>query len=441
MSLIMDALKRTQQLRLKESKGTPFFKNPSPKDGRARKSLRKRWIAIGAVLVSLVIVIFVFLRPSAPPLAPETGRPVAIIEKKALLPVVEKKPQEPAEEIPSLESISRQKEMESVKSSEGPKDTLSHAKEILGQSKVAQEEKPTSGMRPSVDEKKEEPPERPPPEKKEVMKANLPIPRSTVQDLSAAGRRKPSYKRSVKKDLSSTPTHLSSLKEEGLSKPSAVEKGEEKDQPITTEAIRYFNLGICFYNQRETPKAIQAYQKAIELNRAYIEAYNNLGIIYQEAGDFNRAIEVYQKAIEINPQYEKAYNNLGILFLLKGRVEEATEAFQKALTINPSNVESLINLGVLFRQQGQSEKAIEFYQKALTINPLRGETHYNIALLYEEMDEVDLAVDHYGKFIQLSSKTHPVLTSKVQGHLNDLLRVRNNKEGLNGQGFKTGSRE
>ena len=102
MSLIMDALKRTQQLRLKDSKETPFFKNPPAKNKKSPRSSGKRWAVIGAVLASLVIAVFVFLRPASPPSTPKPGQAVALIEKKAPLPVVEKKPQEPLKEMASL---------------------------------------------------------------------------------------------------------------------------------------------------------------------------------------------------------------------------------------------------------------------------------------------------------------------------------------------------
>jgi tetratricopeptide (TPR) repeat protein len=406
MSLIMDALKRAQQLRLKESKGTPFFKNSPSKNSGNRTGLGKRWIVIGAILSSLVIVVFVFFRTLSTPLTSKPERAVALIQKKVPLPVVEKKPPEPLKGIAIPESTEGPKETLSPNAIEGPKD-------ILSQSKGLQEAKAPLAIEPSIVKKKEEPPKKQVSAKKKVREVKLSTPRPKERNLSPVEQVKPSLP--------------ASLKEEALSKPTETEREEAKDRTITAEAIHHFNLAVSLSNQRETLRAIQAYQKAIELNPAYVEAYNNLGIIYQETGDLDRAFQVYQKATEINPQYEKAYNNLGILLLLKGRLEEATEAFQKALTINPNNVESLINLGVLFRKQGQSDKGIEFYQKALVINPLRGETHYNIGLLYEEMENVELAIDHYQKFIQLSSKTYPVLASKVQRRVSNLLKVINNK--------------
>ncbi|MEW6375390.1 MAG: tetratricopeptide repeat protein, partial [Thermodesulfobacteriota bacterium] len=224
-----------------------------------------------------------------------------------------------------------------------------------------------------------------------------------------------------------SPAPSTSLKEKTSAKGIEVKREPDKDRPFASEILHHFNSGVQFYNQREFSKAIQAYQKVVELDTTYIEAYNNLGIIYQEMGDLESAFKAFQKSIEINPRYEKAFNNLGIVFYTSGRHEEAVVAFQKALTINPNNIESHINLGILFKKQGESGKAIESFQKALSINPLCGEIHYNIAILYEQLENIDLAIGHYRQFIQISSKSHPALVSKVQKHLNELMKGRKDK--------------
>jgi tetratricopeptide (TPR) repeat protein len=53
---------------------------------------------------------------------------------------------------------------------------------------------------------------------------------------------------------------------------------------------------------------------------------------------------------------------------------------------------------------------------------------YNIALLYEQLENLELAISHYQQFIQLSSKSHPELVSKVQRHFNALVESRRNKK-------------
>ncbi len=106
------------------------------------------------------------------------------------------------------------------------------------------------------------------------------------------------------------------------------------------EAIKNFNAGVNYYQKRNLGQALQAYKKALQHDARFLEAYNNLALIYQEMGDLDQARETLQKAIEINAHYEKAWNNLGIILLLQNRYREAKEVFEKLLLLNPHHAES-----------------------------------------------------------------------------------------------------
>ena len=81
MSLIIDALKRAQQLRLNGSEGSPILKVSYPKKKRGGR-FKKRWIPVGAGLISLCVVLFVFLRPAPSPLATQTNKIIVPVERK-----------------------------------------------------------------------------------------------------------------------------------------------------------------------------------------------------------------------------------------------------------------------------------------------------------------------------------------------------------------------
>jgi tetratricopeptide (TPR) repeat protein len=394
MSLIIDALKKAQQLRFKGSEGNPILKYPHPDKKRGRGS-KKQWSLIGAGLVSFCILLFILLRPSSPPLATQSNRVIIPMEKKTSGQVVEKISPEPSK-----------KDEEPLPTGQAGAEGLPHVGAALsGHSPQSQGEKVFSKTQPSFNEKREE---------------------TLVKQVTEEEKSKPRKKTVAEKSLPPFPP--ATQKEEAPPKSIGVEQEGEKDSTLTSDVLIHFNSGVSFYNQREFSKAIQAYQKVIELDPTYVEAYNNMGIIYQMLGNADRAFGAYQKATEINPRYEKGYNNLGILLLLKGRYEEALEAFAKALAVNPNNIESHINLGILYKKKGQWEKATESYQRALAIDPLHKETHYNIALLYEQLENLELAISHYQQFIQLSSKSHPELVSKVQRHLNTLAEARRSKK-------------
>ena len=382
----MDALKKAQQLRSKESKGGPFFKQ-----GRGNRGPdKRRWIIIGGsvagILILLLIFWWVFLRDATPP----PQQTVRLVEMKPTLPETEKISPEVRKE------AEKPAPMEEPKPS--PPEVQPSPLQILKENE------------PAIEKRKEEKISiKPIPEKR--------ITRSPQQEIKTAVEEK-----------SPPPSPSSPLKEEMTPKPVALVQELGKERPLTLEVIQHFNSGVTFYHQKEMAKAIQAYQKVIEIDPNYIEAYNNLGIIYQEMGDLESALKTYRRAIEINPKYEKGLNNIGILLHLKGEDEKALEAFNKVLAINPSHIESLINLGTLYKKKGQSEKGIESYQKALAINPHHGETHYNLGLLYEQIGKTDLAIHHYQQFVLLSSSSYPELASRVNRHIVQLMKIKSGKK-------------
>ena len=52
----------------------------------------------------------------------------------------------------------------------------------------------------------------------------------------------------------------------------------------------------------------------MECNPKYESAAYNLAIMYKAMDNIPKAIEFYEKAIEINPRYSYAYNNLGNIY-------------------------------------------------------------------------------------------------------------------------------
>jgi Flp pilus assembly protein TadD len=419
MSLIIDALKKTQQLRLNGIGGSPTLKAPLP-NKKSGRNPKKQWILIGSGLVSLCILLLVFLRPDSLPLATQTNGAIVPMEKKPYAPAAKKISSEPPKEVLSLPKDEEPLAVGSAPnlprsgqalnpaiggttSKQAATQGSPHARVALSDhpSRPVEEKVPLTTKPPLTEKEggsltRQAPEENklPPPKKTVTEKSSLPIPPMTQN-------------------------------EEPSPMPIAVEQERKKDHTLASEVLTHFNSGVAFYNRKEFSKAIQAYQKVIEMDPTYVEAYNNLGIVYQTMGDVERAFGAYQKSTEVNPRYEKGYNNLGLLFLLQGRYEEAREAFQKALAISSNNIESHINLGILFRRKGQWEKAIESYQKALAIDPLHREAHYNVALLHEQLEDVELAISHYRQFIELSSKSYPELVLRVQRHLNALMKAKN----------------
>ncbi len=90
-------------------------------------------------------------------------------------------------------------------------------------------------------------------------------------------------------------------------------------------AEEHFKKGFEYQNQGDLDKALEEYQKALQLNPNYVKVYTNVGTIYLEKKDYDQAIQQFKRVIELNYYDTKAHYNLGLAYLYKGEKDMAQE--------------------------------------------------------------------------------------------------------------------
>ncbi len=95
------------------------------------------------------------------------------------------------------------------------------------------------------------------------------------------------------------------------------------------------------------------------------KAFNSKAKIMELQNEFNKALEFYDKALEIEPNYTIALKNKAILLYDIGKYEEAIESFNKMLKNEPNNWEYTFYKGLLFFSQKRKKEAIELYNNQL----------------------------------------------------------------------------
>jgi tetratricopeptide (TPR) repeat protein len=105
----------------------------------------------------------------------------------------------------------------------------------------------------------------------------------------------------------------------------------------------FFNNGTMLMNSGKNAEAIEQYNKAIEFNPRYKEAYCNRGIVYKRNGDIDKAIDDYHSALRLynNDDAEISYN-LGRAYMDKDDFSMASIFFTQS--INARSFYSLSNL-------------------------------------------------------------------------------------------------
>ncbi len=109
--------------------------------------------------------------------------------------------------------------------------------------------------------------------------------------------------------------------------------------------------------------------REIELKNAHI--WNELGHIFARASSFDDAMDAYNKAIELDPAFAWPYSNLGLVHAQKGHFGEAIPLYQKSIELFGNNKDKAISwnrLGDAYRQLNEYDNAIAAYQIADGLN-------------------------------------------------------------------------
>ena len=129
-------------------------------------------------------------------------------------------------------------------------------------------------------------------------------------------------------------------------------------------------------------EAVDLFQRAIDLDPNYADAYAALGGAYVEAvvsgwseflmEDLERAAALAQKALTLNPATTRAYHVLGAVHGFRKRYDLALAQIDRALGFNPSDAGNYVQRGTLLVMAGRAGEALQWLEGALHFDRANG---------------------------------------------------------------------
>jgi adenylate cyclase len=189
------------------------------------------------------------------------------------------------------------------------------------------------------------------------------------------------------------------------------EKALELD-PQYAEAYAF--LGSTYFIEwafqwSQDPQALeQAFalaQKAVALDDSLAQAHATLGFVYLWKKQYDQAIAEEERAIALDANFAEAYTWLGETLKFAGRPEEDLGLIEKAMRLNPHYPPFyLYFLGEAYRSTGRYEEAIAAFKRALTRNPDLLPVHLNLAVVYSELGREEEARAEAAEVLRLNPK-------------------------------------
>jgi len=174
------------------------------------------------------------------------------------------------------------------------------------------------------------------------------------------------------------------------------------------KARAYKGIGFEYEKKHDYEKALQAYQRAIELHPAYDEVYYNMANIYIEQKKYDLALAMFDRAIEIKGNYAMAYHNRALLYAMIGENDKAIRDLDKAIELQPDYTLAYRNRGYYYTLKQNFERAIVDYNRALELNPEYDVVWSERGACYARLGDYEKAIPDYREALRLNMRTAQV---------------------------------
>jgi tetratricopeptide (TPR) repeat protein len=115
------------------------------------------------------------------------------------------------------------------------------------------------------------------------------------------------------------------------------------------------------------------------------------------------AIDAYDRALRVDPAKVDALLNCGTLHYEDGNFEKASEYFDRAISLQPDSPLAHFNLGSVLEEMGDLDAARKHLRQAVRLDPNYPDAQYNLAYVCEKLGGFDEAREHWQAYLKLDS--------------------------------------
>ena len=173
-------------------------------------------------------------------------------------------------------------------------------------------------------------------------------------------------------------------------------------------ASNHYLIGMVHADLGDYRSAINAFQRALELEPQLGVSSVQIAEIFQQKGIYDQAIKHYTQALKTAPSAE-VFGALGTLWLLQDKFDKAVNALQRALTFDPNSATLNQNLlaayhlwGVHYMKTDQLSEAFTCFERGLKRFPFSELLLSDLAAAHTAAGEYEKALEIYQRVLQIN---------------------------------------
>src|SRR5689334_12534296 len=167
------------------------------------------------------------------------------------------------------------------------------------------------------------------------------------------------------------------------------------------KAVQFFRDGLSFLSKDDCEKALPYFDKAVESDSNYAEAWAQSGFCNEKLGKHAEALEASKKAVGLRPSAE-SYFNIGLANFYLKQYKEAEGAYRQSIKLDPYNAaDAYYALGLVYRDWGKADDEIQAYKQAIKLRPDYIVAYERLGSRYMKSKKFNEAIEVYRQLAAL----------------------------------------
>jgi tetratricopeptide (TPR) repeat protein len=159
------------------------------------------------------------------------------------------------------------------------------------------------------------------------------------------------------------------------------------------KAVQSFRDGLSFLSKDDCENALPYFEKAVESDNNYAEAWAQAGFCREKLGRHADAIEASKKAVNLRPSAE-SYFNIGLANYYLKQYRDAAEGYRQSIKLDPYNAaDAYYALGLVYRDWGRPDDEIQAYKQAIRLRQDYTSAYERLGSRYLKSKKYSEAVD------------------------------------------------